>query len=918
MAKTYLDVYNDIHDLVKYESDGIKSSTAKESDMEESDASRSSRSSRSSNAHSSRRNAQIAAAANHIAQQQVAANTVANANLLYQQQQSPGAQARSPTNPGPGPQQPCKNCKSTKHGTKYCTSTKCFEPNCGKTFATADERKSHYVQEHGANLRKPHKPAAPGKKSPFKGSKPKQSVKFANVNRVQADIDGEDDESCIDSEVSSDSSMSVERPPKSIAWKGKPKARKVSKIRAVSTIHRTTKVEPPAADGTGTEGTGTAAAEPAAAAATANDDSDGEPPGLCDDSSDDEAPAEDEVAEEVQPEPSVQAQAKPPASSGTVRRCWKSHPGMPEDPTLHDGESEDEPPALCEDDSSSDDDSESEPIVEALPQPEPEAQAKPSAKRERPPMAKHTPIFTRGIKAAMHNYFGWEPKYDNESGFPTRKTYRREMREVHRRREQEMRTIHPCDSEDPPVKGPPSVPAQEGTSEPEPTASPSSSQIGSEPGWRKSLSTDSSYFTEEWPDDQEDERNLEERNLDYPKYSVDEFMNLRQTHSVYIRYRIAGGKMKWKETDTGDEELYKQWPGIELIDGEWCDDYNNIAPCEWTNSNPDYVRWYQSTHPKPIDVREATRNWLDRREQLKRHLRCAPGSYEAYLHDKNRIDAFNPHTSDTWDNGKLWRMHMTRKQAALEMTTSTLDNGIYVNEQDIDDRLIRQDRQLNDDDRPEPTRKPPPAPSVRTEHTERDWDFFYRSLLAPPETRVGILSTMISSQQPGTKSSLRTQKATTLSERISNKQQALRTKAANKQRTVNAIVDTGAQVTTMPESAVSRMPAAHNHRDAPPGTAVKYGNGEIETIERLVDIGHYEVQVTPDNCSASLISVDQIVQDGHTVTFSATETIIADDANRYNLAYPRVPNSREWTIPMRAMEEISKLRQDHPQHKTRA
>ena len=178
---------------------------------------------------------------------------------------------------------------------------------------------------------------------------------------------------------------------------------------------------------------------------------------------------------------------------------------------------------------------------------------------------------------------------------------------------------------------------------------------------------------------------------------------------------------------------------------------------------------------------------------------------------------------------------------------------------------------------------------------------------------------MISSQQSGTKSSLRTQKATTLSERISKKQQALRTKAANKQRTVHAIVDTGAQVTTMPESAVNRMPTAHNHRDAPPGTAVKYGNGEIKTIERLVDIGQYdEVQVTPDNCSASLISVDQIVQDGHTVTFSATETIIADDANRYNLAYPRVPNSREWTIPMRAMEEISQLRQDHPQHKTRA
>ena len=53
-----------------------------------------------------------------------------------------------------------------------------------------------------------------------------------------------------------------------------------------------------------------------------------------------------------------------------------------------------------------------------------------------------------------------------------------------------------------------------------------------------------------------------------------------------------------------------------------------------------------------------------------------------------------------------------------------------------------------------------------------------------------------------TRSLLRTQKAATLSERISKKQQALRTKAANKQRIVNAIVDTGAQVTTMPESAV--------------------------------------------------------------------------------------------------------------------
>ena len=88
-------------------------------------------------------------------------------------------------------------------------------------------------------------------------------------------------------------------------------------------------------------------------------------------------------------------------------------------------------------------------------------------------------------------------------------------------------------------------------------------------------------------------------------------------------------------------------------------------------------------------------------------------------------------------------------------------------------------------------------------------------------------------------------KAITLSEYIGKKQHAMQS-AIRKQRNVNAIIDTGAQVTTIPESAVNRIPVAHNHRDALLGTAIKYGNGEIETNERLVDIGHYEVQITPD------------------------------------------------------------------------
>ena len=95
---TYEDLYNNIHDLVKYDGDGIKSITARDSDMDDSDGSRITKeSSRSSNSHSSRRNQQIAAAANYIAQQQVGVNTAANANIRYQ---SPGKSGGHSSSPG--------------------------------------------------------------------------------------------------------------------------------------------------------------------------------------------------------------------------------------------------------------------------------------------------------------------------------------------------------------------------------------------------------------------------------------------------------------------------------------------------------------------------------------------------------------------------------------------------------------------------------------------------------------------------------------------------------------------------------------------------------------------------------------------------------------------------------------------------
>ena len=96
------------------------------------------------------------------------------------------------------------------------------------------------VREHGFYKSDDKQPPA-GRKSSLKKGQSKPGVEFSKVNRVQSEDGGEEDEdSCIhsDSEVSSDSSMSVvDRPPKSLVWKDRPKSRKVSKIRTVSTIH---------------------------------------------------------------------------------------------------------------------------------------------------------------------------------------------------------------------------------------------------------------------------------------------------------------------------------------------------------------------------------------------------------------------------------------------------------------------------------------------------------------------------------------------------------------------------------------------------------------------------------------------------------------------------------------------------------
>jgi hypothetical protein len=170
---------------------------------------------------------------------------------------------------------------------------------------------------------------------------------------------------------------------------------------------------------------------------------------------------------------------------------------------------------------------------------------------------------------------------------------------------------------------------------------------------------------------------------------------------------------------------------------------------------------------------------------------------------------------------------MIRAQAAQDF------ESYAITEDDIDNYLIHSalaDNQLDNEERSSSLYDLRRVPGGK-QTTNDEGDIFFQQSLRTPRPTTGATSSVNTVRTSTTKTS-KFQRNHTNPKHIRN---------------ISAIVDTGAQVTTMPESAVSKMPNAHNHRDAPPGTAVKYGNGELETIERLVDIGHYEVQVTPDN-----------------------------------------------------------------------
>jgi hypothetical protein len=130
----------------------------------------------------------------------------------------------------------------------------------------------------------------------------------------------------------------------------------------------------------------------------------------------------------------------------------------------------------------------------------------------------------------------------------------------------------------------------------------------------------------------------------------------------------------------------------------------------------------------------------------------------------------------------------------------------------------------------------------------------------------------------------------------------------------NAVIDSGAMMTTSPRRLLMGTIWQDNIRPAPPGTSIRYGNMETEPVEEMATIGSYQASIVPDRFSTALVCVHDIVAAGHNVTFTNGDTIVTDIGSAYTLRIPRNPTSREWRVPLHILQRLTDLRAAHPLH----
>lgn len=134
-----------------------------------------------------------------------------------------------------------------------------------------------------------------------------------------------------------------------------------------------------------------------------------------------------------------------------------------------------------------------------------------------------------------------------------------------------------------------------------------------------------------------------------------------------------------------------------------------------------------------------------------------------------------------------------------------------------------------------------------------------------------------------------------------------------------AILDSGADHTTIPESLARRLPwDITSQQQGRRSITLQYGNGATLQSTEEMQVGDYTIYIMPDTANQPLISLGEIVDEHNVITLRRNTATIEHETGVYALTFPReaIENqstirTRQWTVPVSILQQLTLLRQQH-------
>ena len=131
-------------------------------------------------------------------------------------------------------------------------------------------------------------------------------------------------------------------------------------------------------------------------------------------------------------------------------------------------------------------------------------------------------------------------------------------------------------------------------------------------------------------------------------------------------------------------------------------------------------------------------------------------------------------------------------------------------------------------------------------------------------------------------------------------------------RETRVVSDSGAQANCYPQRIIDANPQLVSRiTPAPPRTTIVFGNNQSQRTTHIAHIGDYQAHITPNSMPDCIVAHAPIIDAGHILVETKTETIIRDIGEQYEVRYPKPPNASEWPLPLDVLNQLTNLRHNY-------